>query len=267
MKREDIKQLALECGFKLKPQEEGEDDLHEYVYEFAERLLQIKRIERYRCVPLDPAEVQWAGLARDLMMWMDMCHGSDTRPTGKRLYSHLNMKYDTIPAWLYDLIPDIDHVPSKGARVSAIYRAMVEASDEYNPIHEADNEVMCWVNDNFPEITGDDPKEIVELLDDIDREVIISTRVARRFLREQYQLGERVDPKEHLVVSRQELENIADNQPVWPGDLVSHETAYGLQALGLVTRDEKGNFILSKEGEVWAKDHREPPAKSKGKKK
>ncbi len=36
MNRELIKQIALEAGFKLKPQPSGEDDLNPYVYRFAE---------------------------------------------------------------------------------------------------------------------------------------------------------------------------------------------------------------------------------------
>lgn len=38
MNKEKIKQLALECGFKLKPQPDGSDDLNPYVYEFAEKM-------------------------------------------------------------------------------------------------------------------------------------------------------------------------------------------------------------------------------------
>lgn len=39
MNREQVKQLALSCGFKLKPQQDGAQDLNEYVYIFAERLI------------------------------------------------------------------------------------------------------------------------------------------------------------------------------------------------------------------------------------
>ena len=39
MNREQVKHLALACGFKLKPQQDGTQDLNEYVYIFAERLL------------------------------------------------------------------------------------------------------------------------------------------------------------------------------------------------------------------------------------
>lgn len=38
--REQVKQIALECGFKLKAQPDGTQDLNPYVYVFAERLIQ-----------------------------------------------------------------------------------------------------------------------------------------------------------------------------------------------------------------------------------
>ena len=40
MNREQVKQIALECGFKLKVQPDGTQDLNPYVYVFAERLIQ-----------------------------------------------------------------------------------------------------------------------------------------------------------------------------------------------------------------------------------
>lgn len=39
MDRKQIKELALECGFKLKSQADGSEDLNEYVYKFAEELI------------------------------------------------------------------------------------------------------------------------------------------------------------------------------------------------------------------------------------
>jgi hypothetical protein len=39
MNKEQIKELALASGFKLKEQEDGSLDLNEYVYEFANALL------------------------------------------------------------------------------------------------------------------------------------------------------------------------------------------------------------------------------------
>lgn len=40
MTRDKIRELALECGFKLKWQDDGTFDLNQYVYEFARRLLE-----------------------------------------------------------------------------------------------------------------------------------------------------------------------------------------------------------------------------------
>lgn len=39
MNKQRVKELALEVGFKLKPQPSGEMDLNPYVYNFAKALL------------------------------------------------------------------------------------------------------------------------------------------------------------------------------------------------------------------------------------
>lgn len=39
MNKQDVKKLALECGFKLKEQPDGSMDLNPYVYKFAEGLV------------------------------------------------------------------------------------------------------------------------------------------------------------------------------------------------------------------------------------
>ena len=39
MNKQDVKKLALECGFKLKEQPDGSMDLNTYVYKFAEELV------------------------------------------------------------------------------------------------------------------------------------------------------------------------------------------------------------------------------------
>lgn len=41
MTNEEIKALALTCGFKLKEQPNGEMDLNPYVYEFARKIYEI----------------------------------------------------------------------------------------------------------------------------------------------------------------------------------------------------------------------------------
>ena len=39
MNKQDVKKLALECGFKLKEQPDGSMDLNPYVYTFADKLI------------------------------------------------------------------------------------------------------------------------------------------------------------------------------------------------------------------------------------
>jgi len=78
--------------------------------------------EGYALVPITPTEAQWSGLARDLMMWLDM---SDK--TARGLFRHLQMLGIEPPQWLRDE-PEMQGsgVPSKGTRVTLIYRAMIE---------------------------------------------------------------------------------------------------------------------------------------------
>lgn len=45
MDKEQIKALALQCGFELKPQPDETMDLHPYVYHFAVRLLARRNAE------------------------------------------------------------------------------------------------------------------------------------------------------------------------------------------------------------------------------
>ena len=44
LKKSSVRQIALECGFKLKAQPDGTQDLNPYVYVFAERLIQIAAV-------------------------------------------------------------------------------------------------------------------------------------------------------------------------------------------------------------------------------
>lgn len=39
----------------------------------------------------------------------------------------------------------------------------------------------------------------------------------------------------------EELENVVQNQPLWPGDTISHSGAYELARLGLIRRGGEGN--------------------------
>lgn len=77
--------------------------------------------------PLVPTEAQWGGLARDIMMWLDMHEAGGKTP--RNLFLHLERLGRDIPQWLRDEpeLQDLDHVPSKGTRCTIIYRAMLEA--------------------------------------------------------------------------------------------------------------------------------------------
>lgn len=81
-------------------------------------------------VPKEPAEGMWGGLARDLIMWMDM----HQRPTYKNLFKHMGMVGRDLPQELFDApiaqLKDLDHVPAKGTRAVLIYRAMIAASQK-----------------------------------------------------------------------------------------------------------------------------------------
>lgn len=79
--------------------------------------------EQWVCVPKEPREDMWGGLARDLVMWRDL-----QRPTGHALYKHLRDCGRDIPAWLFDEIPNTTHVPSKGTVAVCIYKAMLDAA-------------------------------------------------------------------------------------------------------------------------------------------
>lgn len=83
----------------------------------------------WKLVPSIPTEDQWGGLARDMTMWLDM----DGRKTAGSLFKHLERCGTSIPQWLRDEpeMKNLDHVPSKGTRVTVIYRAMLQAA----PVH------------------------------------------------------------------------------------------------------------------------------------
>jgi hypothetical protein len=78
-------------------------------------------------VPLVPTEAQWDGLARDIMMWLDM---GDKTP--RALFQHLERIGRDVPQWLKHEpeLQCLDHVPSKGTRCAIIYRAMVEDAQQ-----------------------------------------------------------------------------------------------------------------------------------------
>ena len=76
-------------------------------------------------VPLIPTELQWGGLARDIMMAFDM----DAKSPAPLIKTLKNRGHE-IPQWFLDEVkdPESTHVLSKGTRVVLIYRAMVDAA-------------------------------------------------------------------------------------------------------------------------------------------
>ena len=46
----------------------------------------------------------------------------------------------------------------------------------------------------------------------------------------------------------EEFENVARNQPVFPGDTISHQGANALDTAGMIERNVDGNWILSDAG-------------------
>ena len=81
--------------------------------------------------PFNPTEAQWGGLARHLMMWLDM---SDK--TVESLKKHLNMLNIEVPDWLAEETEFKGlGVPSKGSRVAWIYKAMLAELPEAQPVY------------------------------------------------------------------------------------------------------------------------------------
>ena len=81
--------------------------------------------ETHVLVPREPTQAQWGGLARDIMMWLDM-----ERKTPRALFEHLDAIGTTAPAWLVaePEMRNLDSVPSKGTRCVILYRAMLSAA-------------------------------------------------------------------------------------------------------------------------------------------
>ena len=70
----------------------------------------------------EPQNDAWDGLARQLIMWMDM-----EPKTPRALFRHLKASGYDIPQWLRDEpeMQNLDHVPSKGTRAMLAFTAMI----------------------------------------------------------------------------------------------------------------------------------------------
>lgn len=80
----------------------------------------------WKIVPIQSTEEMFCGLARDIVMWTRF----PAPHYGSKLHRQLEMVGTDIPAWLHEIIPNIDHSPPKGAVADAIYRAMLESAPE-----------------------------------------------------------------------------------------------------------------------------------------
>ncbi len=50
----------------------------------------------------------------------------------------------------------------------------------------------------------------------------------------------------------EELRNISRNEPMWPGETISHATANELVEMGWAERDADGSFVTTAEGRAVA---------------
>lgn len=104
----------------------GMDQAWEDMCHFAREIE--RELSQPRAVPDIPTEAMWNGLARDIVMWMDMAE----RKTPATLFEHLSRLGTDIPQWLRDEaeMQNPHHTISKGTRAVIIYRAMLSAAPQ-----------------------------------------------------------------------------------------------------------------------------------------
>lgn len=74
MTKEEIRKLALECGFHLKMQDGGSKDLNQYVYQFAGKLC-----ERVAQAGLDAHQALLAMVSEDLRKVLEKLNAHETK--------------------------------------------------------------------------------------------------------------------------------------------------------------------------------------------
>lgn len=74
MTKEEIRKLALECGFHLKMQDDGSKDLNPYVYQFAGKLC-----ERVAQAGLDAHQALLATISEDLRKVLEKLNAHETK--------------------------------------------------------------------------------------------------------------------------------------------------------------------------------------------
>lgn len=71
-----------------------------------------------RIAPWTPSNLAWGGIARDIVMWLDIY----PERTPRSLLKHLDRVGAEIPMWLLDEpeMKSLDHALSKGTRAAAL---------------------------------------------------------------------------------------------------------------------------------------------------
>lgn len=83
----------------------------------------MSELQEGKLLPFEPTEEQWGGLARHLIMWMQMSE----RQSAKSLNTHYKRFVGhTLPDWLLKEIGNVesDHQLPKGTLAVLIYKAM-----------------------------------------------------------------------------------------------------------------------------------------------
>jgi len=99
---------------------------HEFITVIVQNAINnaLRSREGWQLVPTEPPEAMWSGLARSIMMWMDMSNGPKLP---RDLLTHLRRSGVDAPQWLLDEpeMKTLDHSMSKGGRCVLIYKAML----------------------------------------------------------------------------------------------------------------------------------------------
>lgn len=100
----------------------GVDSPHHHT---SEAVTEFYKRNDYRTVPIEPTEEMWGGLARAIMMWIDLSGSGQKLP--RDLLNHLRRSGVEVPPWLKSEaeMKALDHSMSKGSRCVLIYKAML----------------------------------------------------------------------------------------------------------------------------------------------
>jgi hypothetical protein len=87
-----------------------------------------RHLEGVALVPREPTDRELDGLARAIMLWMDM----DERKTPDNLRAHLKNMGEQTPEWMSKILATVEgcHVMPKGMRCLLVYKAMIAAAEK-----------------------------------------------------------------------------------------------------------------------------------------